>query len=81
MEFGRPATPVLFNVTAAEETDPDVIRAIMTRQIVSRVRWFEIINNMIDNGVNIFIEVGPHRFQIDNPESLVKCKKEIEALA
>ena len=99
MEFGRPATPVLFNVTAAEETDPDVIRAIMTKQIVSRVRWFEIINNMIDNGVNIFIEVGPktvlsgllkkilpkemgcHRFQIDNPESLVKCKKGIEALA
>ena len=59
MEFAPPVTPVLFNVTAAEESDPDVIRSIMARQIVSRVRWFEIVNNLIAKGVNIFIEVGP----------------------
>ena len=59
MEFAPPVTPVLFNVTAAEETDPDVIRSIMTKQIVSRVRWFEIVNNLMAKGVNIFIEVGP----------------------
>ena len=58
--FATPTTPVLFNVTADEETDPDVIRSIMTKQIVSRVRWFEIINNLIARGVNIFIEVGPN---------------------
>ena len=57
--FSPPVKPVLFNVTGVEETDPDEIRAIMTRQIVSRVRWFEIINNLKDKGVNIFIEVGP----------------------
>lgn len=60
MEFASPTTPVLFNVTADEETDPDVIRSIMTKQIVSRVRWFEIINNLMARGVNIFIEVGPN---------------------
>ena len=59
MEFASPATPVLFNVTAAEESDPAVIRSIMARQIVSRVRWFEIVNNLMAKGVNIFIEVGP----------------------
>jgi [acyl-carrier-protein] S-malonyltransferase len=57
--FSAPVKPVLFNVTAGEETDPDEIRTIMTKQIVSRVRWFEIINNLKDKGVNIFIEVGP----------------------
>ena len=60
MEFASPTTPVLFNVTADEETDPDVIRSIMTKQIVSRVRWFEIINSLVAKGVNIFIEVGPN---------------------
>jgi [acyl-carrier-protein] S-malonyltransferase len=98
MEFTSPTTPVLFNVTADEETDPDVIRSIMTKQIVSRVRWFEIINNLMARGVNIFIEVGPNTvlkgllkkivpkssgirsFQVDTPESLDKCRQEIEAL-
>jgi [acyl-carrier-protein] S-malonyltransferase len=70
----------------------------MTKQIVSRVRWFEIINNLMARGVNIFIEVGPNTvlkgllkkivpkssgirsFQVDTPESLDKCRQEIEAL-
>jgi len=58
--FATPTTPMLFNVTADEETNPDVIRSVMTKQIVSRVRWFEIINNLLAKGVNIFIEVGPN---------------------
>jgi [acyl-carrier-protein] S-malonyltransferase len=57
--FSSPSVPVLFNVTADEEHDPEVIRSIMSRQIVSRVRWFEIINNLMAEGVNTFIEVGP----------------------
>ena len=31
----------------------------MGRQIVSRVRWREIIENMSKNGISTFIEVGP----------------------
>jgi [acyl-carrier-protein] S-malonyltransferase len=57
--FKVPRTPVLFNVTAADEKDPAVIRAIMSRQIASRVRWFEIINSLLRKGVDTFIEVGP----------------------
>jgi [acyl-carrier-protein] S-malonyltransferase len=59
VSFMAPVKPVLFNVTAAEESDPDEIRAIMAQQIISRVRWYEIINNLMERGVNIFIEVGP----------------------
>jgi [acyl-carrier-protein] S-malonyltransferase len=57
--FSPPEKPTLFNVTAAEETDPAAIRAIMSRQIASRVRWFEIVNALVAKGVTIFIEVGP----------------------
>ncbi len=59
VDFQRPAVPVLFNVTAAAETDPDAIRSIMARQIASKVRWFEIINDFLARGVDTFIEVGP----------------------
>jgi len=94
--FSPPAVPVLFNLTATVETDPDVMRLIMARQIVSRVRWLETINALLALDVRVFIEVGPKtvlsgllkkilprelgcsRFQIDNPQSLEKCIKEIE---
>ncbi|MBU0483159.1 MAG: ACP S-malonyltransferase [Proteobacteria bacterium] len=59
VSFNRPLVPVLFNVTAAVETDPAEIRRIMARQIASTVRWFEIINFLIEQKVDTFIEVGP----------------------
>lgn len=57
--FMPPETPLLFNVTAGEETDPATIRTIMSQQIASRVRWFDIINALLAKGVATFIEVGP----------------------
>jgi [acyl-carrier-protein] S-malonyltransferase len=33
----------------------------MSRQIASRVRWFEIIHSLADKGVRDFIEVGPKK--------------------
>lgn len=59
--FSPPVKPILFNVTAAEETDPATIRTIMSRQIATRVRWFEIINSLLAKGVTNFIEVGPKK--------------------
>ncbi|MFC1826445.1 ACP S-malonyltransferase [Thermodesulfobacteriota bacterium] len=61
ISFQTPETPVLFNVTAAEEKEPAAIRTIMGRQIASRVRWFEIINSLVYRGVTHFIEVGPKK--------------------
>ena len=59
IEFNPPKRPILFNVTAGEENDPEKIREIMARQIASSVRWFEIMNRLLANGVGTFIEVGP----------------------
>lgn len=57
--FREPQTPVYFNVSATRETDVNVIRDLMARQIAARVRWCEIIGAMIADGVDTFIEVGP----------------------
>lgn len=59
VEFRRPQVPVLFNVTAAAEDEPAAIRTIMAEQIAARVRWFELVNRMVEAGVEIIVEVGP----------------------
>jgi [acyl-carrier-protein] S-malonyltransferase len=59
IEFRAPGTPVFFNVSAAKETDTATIKEMMERQIISRVRWYEIISAMLKEGVDTFIEVGP----------------------
>jgi len=35
------------------------IKNILVEQIVKKVRWREIITNMINDGVERFIEIGP----------------------
>lgn len=57
--FSSPDIPVYFNVSAARETDPAVIKEMMARQIISPVRWCEIITAMLEDGFDTFIEVGP----------------------
>ncbi|MCI5148414.1 MAG: [acyl-carrier-protein] S-malonyltransferase [Candidatus Electrothrix sp. MAN1_4] len=59
VDFNAPRIPVLFNVTASQENQPETIRKIMGRQIVSRVRWYESMNRMIEDGVEVFVELGP----------------------
>lgn len=56
-----PAIPLFFNVSGRLETDPETIRAIMAQQIVSMVRWQEIITGLLAAGVETFIEVGPKK--------------------
>ncbi|MBU2538045.1 MAG: ACP S-malonyltransferase [Proteobacteria bacterium] len=57
--FHAPHTPVLFNVTAAMESEPNAIRGIMAKQIASTVRWYEIVQKMMAEDVRVFVEVGP----------------------
>ncbi len=57
--FNELKSPVFFNVTAKMENNVHFIKEIMARQIASKVRWYEIISSMIEEGVDTFIEVGP----------------------
>lgn len=59
IEFKAPRIPVYFNVSAAKETDKATIKKMMAGQIASRVRWCEIIEAMLAEGVDTFVEVGP----------------------
>lgn len=59
VKFNSPQVPLLFNVTADEERDPAVIRTIMSRQIASTVKWFDIMNGLLARDVRTFVEVGP----------------------
>lgn len=59
IEFKSPQTPVYFNVSATKETNPANIKNMMANQIVSRVRWCEIIEAMLAEGIDTFIEIGP----------------------
>ncbi len=60
-EFHRAAIPVYSNVTAEPEMDPAKFKRVMSQQICSPVRWFEIVNNMYRDGVRVFIELGPKK--------------------
>lgn len=59
IEFREPQIPIYFNVSSGTEVEVEKIRLMMAKQIVSRVRWCEIIKSMIDDGIDTFIEVGP----------------------
>ncbi len=58
-EFQPPKIPVVLNVTAAPEKDPEKIRTHMIQQMLSPVRWVESIHYMFQAGVRIFLEAGP----------------------
>jgi [acyl-carrier-protein] S-malonyltransferase len=54
-----PGVPVVANVTARPETDPETIRKLLVDQVTGRVRWRESREWMAgDGGVARFVEVG-----------------------
>ena len=57
--FHAPDFPVLANYDAAPYHGPGEIADRLRRQIVSPVRWRETVRRMADDGVELFIEVGP----------------------
>ena len=57
--FRAPACPVYQNVTALPSTDPDVIKANLLKQLTSPVRWTQTVLNMVADGADYFLEIGP----------------------
>lgn len=54
-----PVVPVVANVTARTETDPEVIRRLLVEQVTGRVRWRESMEWMAgEGGVTRFAEIG-----------------------
>jgi [acyl-carrier-protein] S-malonyltransferase len=54
----QPSVPVFANVTAKAESDPDTIRKLLVDQVTGMVRWRESVGNMVQAGVEEFVEIG-----------------------
>ncbi|MGN0195085.1 MAG: ACP S-malonyltransferase [Candidatus Cryptobacteroides sp.] len=59
VEIVRPSCPVYQNVSAHPETDPEVIKANLLAQLTSPVKWTQSVKNMLVEGADNFIEIGP----------------------
>jgi [acyl-carrier-protein] S-malonyltransferase len=58
-QFGPLRFPVITNVDAEAIILGDEARESLIRQVIMPVRWLESVREMIELGVNIFVEVGP----------------------
>ena len=54
----KPRCPVYLNVTAEPTTDPDEIRQQLMEQLLSPVRWAQLLRRMHEDGASRFVEVG-----------------------
>ena len=57
--FQVPVCPIYQNVTALPSTDPEVIKDNLLRQLTSPVRWTQTVQNMVADGADSFLEIGP----------------------
>ena len=59
--MASPRIPVISNVDAQPHSDPEEIREILVKQVVSPVRWEDSMRLLLDDGYSNFYEVGPGR--------------------
>ena len=53
--------PYVTNVTAEYVTDISETKALLAEQVASSVRWQQSVENIIADGVDTFVEIGPGR--------------------
>jgi len=92
MAIASPGIPVVHNVHAATESDPEKIRALLVQQIYSPVRWTSCVQTMVSAGVQRVVECGPGKvlsglnrridkslasFNLEEPEALEAARAEL----
>lgn len=69
------------NVSAKFESDPNRIRELLGLQVYSPVRWQQCVEEMIQNGVDTFVEIGPGKTlsgfvkKIDSSPKVISIEK------
>jgi [acyl-carrier-protein] S-malonyltransferase len=83
-----PAVPLFAKVTSEPTTDPDTIRNQLVEQVTGMVRWRESIANVVEAGVDEFVEIGGKvlgsmvkRIAPDAKVTSVVTIEDVEALA
>ena len=59
--FSTPKIPVIHNVHAQTDSNPDAIKGLMLEQIYKPVMWVDCVNALKVQGAEILIECGPGR--------------------
>lgn len=59
IDFAVPRIPIVHNVTAKTESDPEKIRQLMVEQIYSPVQWTQCVEFIVGQGIDTTIECGP----------------------
>ena len=55
----EPICPIYQNVSAQAVTDPQTIKKNLLAQLTSPVRWTQSVRNMLADGADYFMEIGP----------------------
>ena len=59
VQFKVPVCPVYQNVTALPTTDPVEIKKNLLAQLTAPVKWTQTVVNMLSDGADEFVELGP----------------------
>jgi [acyl-carrier-protein] S-malonyltransferase len=88
LQFSAPQIPVVHNVHAKAENDPEAIRELLIQQIYSPVLWTQCVEFMAAQGITTTIECGPGKvlsglnkrvvkelntFALETPDDLAKA--------
>jgi [acyl-carrier-protein] S-malonyltransferase len=58
VKLAPPRVPLIANVTAKAENDPETIRNLLVQQVTAMVRWRESVLYMKEQGVSTLVEIG-----------------------
>lgn len=58
-KFRKATIPVYQNITTSAVTDADEIKKNLIAQLTGPVKWTQSVQNMIKDGAELFVEVGP----------------------
>ena len=59
LTIGKPQIPYVANVNASYVTEQEEIEPLLVRQVSNSVRWQQSVEAMVEDGVEVFIEIGP----------------------
>lgn len=92
IKISTPRVPVVHNVHAATESDPEKIRRLLVEQIYSPVQWTGCVQAIIQAGAQYIVECGPGKvlsgltrridksvqcYSLEEPDALVATVAEL----
>jgi len=95
IEILPPSFPVVANVTAKTQTEPQIIRENLISQVNHSVLWEESVRLMVSQGIITFLEIGPGRvlkgllrkidpnlkvLNVGNVQDIEKLKEDLNAI-